>query len=95
MLLTNSVFDKSVFYWIVGANVKIKCMVKKSTNDDYTIDIKGWSELNVFVSVEKWKWPLNSNWTVHIWGSIFELSGVFFYQPSDCGVLCMGKIKTV
>ena len=37
-----------------------------------TINIKGWSELNVFVSVKKWKWHLKPNKTVHIWGSIFE-----------------------
>ena len=33
--------------------------LEKKNNDDYKIDIKGWSELNVFVSFEKRKWPLN------------------------------------
>ena len=35
MILTNSVFDKSVKYWIVGVKKKIKRTVRKNVNGDY------------------------------------------------------------
>ena len=37
-------------------------------SDDYKIDIKGLSEINDFVFIEKRKWPLNPNNTVLILG---------------------------
>ena len=82
MLLTNSVFNKSVFYWIIDGKVKIERVVKKKKkrNGYYAIDIKGDQSLMILSPSKNG----NELWTQIGQFSIFESSGFVLDRLSDC-----------
>ena len=98
MLMTISVFDKGVFHRIVGAKVKIECIVRKKyewwINDWHQRLIRALFIFFFLVFVEIRKWPLNLNRTVHfmrfnLWIVAFLIGGQIVY------VHCVGETKNV